>query len=190
MSRTPVVRKTYLVDSVFQLKYTFLLVGVGALVSALFGTMMYLTHLDARRVLELAAPQDELLQMTLRESERTLLWLVVGTTALMGVALGLFGVLFTHRVAGPLFVMARYLGVVESGRLPQVRPLRKTDELQSFFDRFQRTLDALRQKEADEADALEAIAGLLAAPANPEATERLRALAAKKRATLEPPPKA
>src|SRR3954471_7733082 len=42
-------RRTYVVDRRFQLKYTLLLVGVGVLVSALFGIMMYLVHVSALR---------------------------------------------------------------------------------------------------------------------------------------------
>ena len=138
-----------MIDRGFQLKYTLLLVAVGAVVSALFGGMMYLAHLDATRSLGAAA------QAELAHAETTQLALTVAMSALMAAALGLFGILITHRVAGPVYVMSHYISVLAKGRYPIMRPLRKRDELKNFFDRFQSAIESLRTREAEEAEQLE-----------------------------------
>src|SRR5207302_6093079 len=56
---------TYVIDRGFQLKYIIVLAVVGGGVSALFGAMMYLAHLDAARAL----PVPPLLQQTWERSE-------------------------------------------------------------------------------------------------------------------------
>jgi hypothetical protein len=142
-------RRTYVIDRGFQLKYTLLLVAVGALLSGLFGGMMYLAHVDAARGLSAAA------QAELSRAETTQLALTVAMSVLMAAALGLFGVLITHRVAGPVYVMSHYVTVLAKGRYPLMRPLRKRDELKGFFDRFQEAIESLRSREADEADQLD-----------------------------------
>jgi hypothetical protein len=75
---------------------------------------------------------------------------VVGTAT----ALGLFGLVFTHRVAGPVYVMNLYVEALSAGHYPRLRPLRKYDELKKFFDRFSHAVDRIRAREAEEAQAL------------------------------------
>lgn len=166
-------RRTYVIDRGFQLKYTLTLVVVGALVSALFGGMMYLAHLDATRALPPSVRGE------LGGAEGTLLALTAAMSLLMAAALGLFGVLITHRVAGPVYVMSHYVSVLAKGRYPLMRPLRKRDELKGFFERFQDAIEALRQREADEAVQLEkAVATLKALPTSGELTALISELEA------------
>lgn len=148
--RTSFGRRTYVVDRGFQLKYTVMLVVLGAGMSALFGAMMYLAHLDAQREL----PMTPLLQEQLARSETTLIALTIAISVLMAAALALVGILITHRVAGPVYVMSHYIGTLAKGRYPQLRPLRKQDELKAFFDRFHEAIELMRTREVEEADAL------------------------------------
>lgn len=149
-SRTSFGRRTYVIDRGFQLKYTLMLVVLGAAMSALFGAMMYLAHLDAQREL----PMNALLEEQLRRSEVTLITLMIAITVLMAAALALVGILITHRVAGPVYVMSHYMTTLARGRYPHIRPLRKQDELKTFFDRFHDAIEAMRAREVEEADAL------------------------------------
>src|SRR5882672_3502189 len=114
-------RRTYVVDRRFQLKYTLLLVGVGVLVAALFGTLMYLVHVSALRAyVEGRGTAD---------ASFALVWVMVALGVALAAALSLVGVVITHRVAGPVHVMNHYLNVLAGGRYPMMRPLRKEDEL-------------------------------------------------------------
>jgi hypothetical protein len=57
--------------------------------------------------------------------------------------------------------MSHYLNVLSTGRYPMMRPLRKGDELQRFFEAFQGAVESLRSREAGEADTLrDAVAAL------------------------------
>jgi hypothetical protein len=194
-TRPPLGRRTYIIDRAFQLKYTVLLAVVGAFLSGLFGSLMYLAHTEAGRALDLAAQQaghtfPAELRTAFAQVDATLISLLVSATLLMGASLGLFGVLVTHRVAGPVYVMTQYILSLATGRYPKMRPLRKGDELKSFFERIQQAIEALRIREADEARQLEQAAArlqpLAATPEAKEALDSLLALSARKRgATAE-----
>ena len=180
-------RRTYVVDRPFQYKYTALLSGLSALMSALFGVLMYLAHREALDDVFHGGsiPAD------VAARSGTLVWLVAGTAVLMAVAFGLFGLLITHRVAGPVYVMSKFVEILALGRFPRMRPLRRNDELKDFFERFQRAIEALRQREMDEAETLaRALDGLAPAATTPEAREAmqaLRAMVARKREATEHP---
>lgn len=155
-------RRTYVIDRGFQLKYTLTLVAVGAGVSVLFGVMMYLAHADAARGIPIpAAFQEEWAR-----NDSVMIGLTAAMTVLMAVALGLFGILITHRVAGPVYVMSHYITVLSHGRYPVMRPLRKKDELKTFFERFQTAIESLRTREAEEAKTLDLAVRTLSTVAN------------------------
>lgn len=174
-------RRTYVVDRRFQYKYTAMLAVVGAVISLVFGAMMYLAHREALLDVlgQASVPQQ------IAEQNATLVWLMVGITVLMGMALALFGLLVTHRVAGPVYVMSHYISVLARGRYPMMRPLRKSDELKDFFERFQVAIEALRTREAEEAEllarALGQLAPLATAPEAKQVLDELRLLHERKR---------
>lgn len=160
-------RRTYVVDRRFQLKYTLLLVGVGLVVAALFGTMMYLVHMSALRAYAEGRGTAG--------ASATMIWVMVALGVAMAAALSLVGVVITHRVAGPVHVMNHYLNVLAAGRYPMMRPLRKGDELKRFFETFQGAIESLRSREADEADTLRSAVDALAPVAGTEAAKALLA---------------
>jgi hypothetical protein len=180
-------RRTFVVDRRFQYKYTAILAGIGTTISALFGVLMYLAHREALEALATTSP----LAFAVEERSATLLWLIVGMATLMAVSLALFGVLVTHRVAGPVYVMSQFVAVLARGRYPTMRPLRRHDELRDFFDRFQHAIDALRAREEEEArileEALDRLASPAATPETREALDALRAMHARKCEATAPP---
>jgi hypothetical protein len=155
-------RRVYLVDRAFQIKYSLLLVAAGLGVALAFGLWIWQAHLQ---VSELAAV-DPAIRPLIEASDRNLLVIFVGIAALMAGALGLVGILITHRVAGPIFVMGHYMSVLATGRYPRMRTLRRRDELKGFFQNFIEAVATLKQREARHATVLE------------EAVERMRAAAA------------
>ena len=157
-SRPSYARRTFLIDRAFQLKYTGILVLVGASLSILFGALMYQAHVDATKLMGL--PEGFESQVHDRYDSH-LLYIVGGITLAMTAALGLFGVLVTHRVAGPVYVIGRYLDSVGKGPLPTPRPLRSTDELQGFFQSFQGALERLRTADTQDLAAVEQVIAAL-----------------------------
>jgi hypothetical protein len=186
-------RRTFVVDRGFQLKYTLMLAITGAVISAVFGCLMYAAHVEARRTVESyrTLVPSAWLKIQLSQGETTMLWLVAGVTVMMAAALGLFGVLITHRVAGPIYVMSNYMAVLGNGRFPRMRPLRKNDELKHFFDRFHEAVEMLKKRETDEAAQLqEIIAQLTPLATTPEAQAALltlRTLQERKAASIAGP---
>jgi nitrogen fixation/metabolism regulation signal transduction histidine kinase len=83
------------------------------------------------------------------QQRRLLLWLVVGL-ALFVLALGFAGIVFTHKIAGPIFKMKRLLREVGGGKLLIRAKLRKGDELQHFFEAFELMVADLRSRQEKE----------------------------------------
>jgi hypothetical protein len=152
-------RRVYLVDRAFQLKYTALLMGAGFLVALVFGLWVWQAHQQTTELVSV----DPAFRPVLEASDRQLLYVFVGIAALMAAALGLLGLVMTHRVAGPMFVMGHYMSVLAKGRFPRMRTLRRHDELKSFFRVFLEAVQALKEREARHAQVLE------------DAVERMRA---------------
>lgn len=171
-------RRQYIVDRSFQLKYTLLIAFVGGAISLIFTSWVWEAHRTNTEMLQI----DAMLRSQVAATDQRLVWLYVGVTLLMMGALGLLGVLITHRVAGPAFVMERYLQVVADGAYPNLRPLRKRDELKGFFESLERAVESLKARDLSEAERLEgAITTLEKAGANAEAVATLKSIRDRKR---------
>jgi hypothetical protein len=83
-------------------------------------------------------------QANLIHRQDVLIESLVGGLALMVVMIGLLGIYFTHKVAGPIYKMKRLLAQVGHGNLHVEARLRKGDELQDFFDAFTQMVAGLR----------------------------------------------
>lgn len=154
----PYKRRTYLVDRGFQLKYTAILVVVGAAITALFGTMMYQAHVAATHMMNLPAAFEAQVSHSYDDH---LLWITAAIAVVMTLSLALFGVLITHRVAGPIFIMARYIRALGDGQWPAMRPLRKNDELKDFFSSFQESVEMMRSRDASDLAAIDSALSVL-----------------------------
>jgi hypothetical protein len=178
-------RRHYLVDRGFQLKYALLMGGAGLIVAGVFGVWLHQVHAQALSIL---APDPET-RALLARSDRLLLGAFAAIAVLLGAALALLGVVITHRVAGPVFVMGHYLRVLADGRYPRMRTLRRSDELKSFFRTFLEAVDQLKLRDARHTAVLEDAVGRIRAalPRAPElatAVEALSAAARERRAAL------
>jgi nitrogen fixation/metabolism regulation signal transduction histidine kinase len=81
--------------------------------------------------------------------------------SLLVAGIGVAGIIVTHRVAGPVHKMKRLLGYVGDGHFRLTEKLRKGDELQHFFDAFERMVESLRERQLVEIGKLDqAINGL------------------------------
>jgi len=178
-------RRAYLVDRRFQLKYALLMAGAGVVLALLFGFWVYQVHVQAMELV----PLDAETRALVAHGDRLLLLVLLGISALMAVALALLGIVMTHRVAGPIFVMGHYMTVLGQGRYPRMRTLRKADELRGFFQIFLSAVGAMKTREARHAALLEDVAARLraAAPRAPElqaAAEALEEAARERRQAL------
>lgn len=113
----------------------------------------------------------------------------VGLILLVGITL--YGIVMTHRVAGPLYKISLYLNKLRDGRYDTVYNLRKGDQLVAFYEQFKRAHAGLRSMQDEDLAALrEAIAmaereGLAERSAElAELVEEMRALVEKKENSL------
>ena len=108
---------------------------------------------------EASSASDRLIveqQRTLVRQQQMMLYeLVSGLTFLVAV-IGLCGIWFTHKIAGPVYKMKMLLRQVGDGKLVFQGKLRKGDELQDFFGAFTMMVDKLRDRQAHEVKQLEA----------------------------------
>jgi phage shock protein PspC (stress-responsive transcriptional regulator) len=144
-------RRRYLLDRTFQLKYALVMALAGLVVAGVFGLWVHQAHAQAAALL---TPDPET-RALLDRSDRMLLGVLAGIAALLSAALGLLGIVITHRVAGPVFVMGHYLRVISEGRFPRMRTLRNSDELRTFFKTFLDAVEALKRRERRHAEVLE-----------------------------------
>jgi hypothetical protein len=193
-------RRRYLVDRRFQLKYTALIVAVASVIMTLFSAAIW--H-ELRANSELALGQRMLVggaatsaaavrdALALTEDvalsdQRQFIFLLVASLVVI-LALGIWGVLITHRVAGPVLVLSRYTQALGEGHFPPIRALRKGDELQIYFDTFRLAVEQIKQREAQEVDDLETAVAQLASRARGEdaaAVDLILRLVERKRVAL------
>jgi nitrogen fixation/metabolism regulation signal transduction histidine kinase len=160
--------KNYLLDLRYQLKFTLTMVGLAAALTSALGWVILSKAHEASRVVQVRAldPTDELAQQLAQQFEhndRMLVLLLVGFGVLLSIVLTVYGIVITHKVAGPLFKVTLYLDKIRDGKLGQVYNLRKGDELVDFFEHFKAAHDALRKQEEGDIELLSRAAAKLSA---------------------------
>jgi hypothetical protein len=172
-------RRTFLVDRSFQLKWTFIIVAVGVVISAGLGYFIVRLNLTNTDLLELDAVYAD----KVSEFDAMAIYYLIGFVVVMALALFTWGIFMTHRVAGPIFIISRYLGQLGQGQIPQTRPLRKGDDLREFFDTFSSMIAGFRERNLAEAALLaKASAELGSKGGNAELIGSLDELASSKKA--------
>jgi len=123
-------RKIYLVKTKFQLKYTGIIIlfmfGVAALSAY---TVYYTGWLMMGERLAYIYPQGRLVSIMGGINKTLLLRLLLVTPIVAFIA-----ILLSHRVAGPLFRIERFLKSVAKGNLGMKLRLRREDELQDLAE--------------------------------------------------------
>ncbi len=202
--------KNYLIDSRFQLKYTGFIVGATLLLSIILGVFLYTT---SNKVVDESKKVSDVVKMSIKDDpiygsdpdltksftdsasdsdqkvlqqQRAMMTGVVGGLTVLVVLIGLLGIYFTHKVAGPVHKMKGLLKQVGSGKLKFKGGLRKGDELQDFFETFQTMVDNLRARQQKEIDSLGvAIASAKEAGVSEASLEKIVAVQAEMRQALE-----
>ncbi len=98
---------------------------------------------------KVAEQRQELVQ-----KQHTMFVALVSGLSLMVVLIGLLGIYFTHKVAGPIYKMTMLLRQVSEGSLAFEGRLRRGDELQGFFQTFLHMVESLKTQKQREYDRL------------------------------------
>lgn len=126
----------------FQLKYTGMVVGLSVVLSIALGSFLLLQVRENSRMLRLEAEFDPVFAEQIARSDVSITVTLVGALLLFNVVLALVSIAVTHRMAGPVFVIERYLDTLADGRLPQMRQLRRGDEFTELWASLHRLVDA------------------------------------------------
>lgn len=156
--------RNYLLDRRFQLKYTSMVVGVTLVVASLLGAVAYSESKGQTEALQiqLAAQPDLDPQVAAqldafgKQRDRQMLMGILAGIGLLTLALGLTGIVITHKIIGPAYRIRKLLATVAKGHLRVDGALRRGDELQDVFGAFNDMVNSLRARQAEEISQLDA----------------------------------
>jgi methyl-accepting chemotaxis protein len=156
--------RNYLLDRRFQLKYTSMVVGVTLTVASLLGAVAYSESKGQTEALQIQlAVQPDLdpqvaahLDAFGKQRDRQMLAGILAGIALLTLALGLTGIVITHKIIGPAYRIRKLLATVARGHLKVEGALRKGDELQDVFGAFNDMVNTLRTRQSEEIAQLDA----------------------------------
>lgn len=156
--------RNYLLDRRFQLKYTSMVVGVTLVVASLLGAVAYTESKGQTEALQIQlAVQPDLdpqvaahLDAFGKQRDRQMLAGILAGIGLLTLALGLTGIVITHKIIGPAYRIRKLLATVAKGHLRVDGALRRGDELQDVFNAFNDMVSSLRGRQADEITQLDA----------------------------------
>lgn len=174
--------RNYLLDRRFQLKYTSMVVAVTLFVASILGALAYHESKGQTAALQIQLTmQPDLdprvaaeLESFGRERDRQILIGIIIGVAALTIALGLTGIIITHKMVGPAYKMRMLFATLANGQLRVVGGLRKGDELQEVFVAFHEMVRRLRERREHELSHLDlALTRIKAAGGSDEAVRAL-----------------
>ena len=155
--------RNYLIDRRFQLKYTGMVLLVTVTVAGGLGYLAYgfsqgQTEALTAQIMaqpDLAAATASDLEEFAQQEDRKIRNAILAGVLLLTLALGLTGIIVTHRVVGPAYRMRRLFEHVGEGKFEVTTGIRKGDELQELFHSFADMVESLRDQRAEEIEQLE-----------------------------------
>jgi hypothetical protein len=146
-----------IVDRRFQFKYTAIIVAIAAVVSTVLGYLLLKSYWEMNEVIDLASLSPEVNDKLNTDDAKKVFMITLGFLVVEVVGLGVMGLLITHRVVGPIFVLQRHLTTLLGGKYPNVRPLRQGDEFRDAFDVFSKVISSLKQRDTDDLEKLKSL---------------------------------
>jgi hypothetical protein len=191
--------RNYLLDAGLQLRYTATIVVVAIFLTAGLGFKMYQATREISKIIlytGLADPTTaQELQTQFANSDRVVLWGIVGFGLVLVLSISAVGILITHKVVGPLYKISSLFGRVRDNHLGAAPAgLRKGDELQEFYSSFREMHQAIRDRTVDDVRVLGSIVSVMEtsvearAPSVQRALDEIRQLRKRKEESLEAPP--
>ncbi|MEM9731206.1 MAG: hypothetical protein AAF997_21710 [Myxococcota bacterium] len=186
--------KNYLIDRRFQLKYTAMVVLVTVSVASVLGFAAFRFSQQQSDVLtaQIAANPDldpetaADLERFARQEDVKVRNAIIAGVLLLTVALGVTGILVTHRVVGPAYRMRRLFEGIGAGKLEITTGIRKGDELQELYRSFADMVESLRDQRSEEIAQLEeTLASMEAAGIQSDYTKQLREVLERIRDTVD-----
>lgn len=138
--------KNFLINPKFQGKYIFWTTGTGLVLVAANSFLFYRFMKENYMILvDLSPMTDEAKTQLYYELHQLILILVVGSILFL-IITSLIGVLFSHRVAGPLYKMKKTFEQITNGDKNLRIHLRPNDEFVDLAETCNKMLDSLNEK--------------------------------------------
>jgi hypothetical protein len=164
-------RRRYIIDPRFQWKFGLWLMADVFVVCLAMGMLLLLIQNAYSRSLLLEAQAIDWGRMALM-----LIVFALGFAVVAAGAFGLWSVMLTHRLCGPLHIIGVRLAELAEGRFPEWRPLRKKDECKELYKQLWATIDSLKTSKQADFDALTEILSTARAAKQDDEAGRKRAL--------------
>lgn len=143
----------YILDKSLQLRYVLFVSLMSATLSGVLGYLVWQQEDSATQnivnTLEASDFSEDLkaeIVEDLTSKDTNLLLVMFGAGVGMVIVLSLYLIVMTHKVAGPLFKVSKYFDEMAVGRMSEVYPLRKGDQLRDFYDAFKEMHDTIRAR--------------------------------------------
>src|SRR5438132_3307985 len=106
--------RNYLLNAGLQLRFTLIIVAISATLTGGLGWVVMSKAHEASRVVQVRAmdPTDEMAQQLVTQfahNDKVMLAVLVAFGVLLSVVLSAYGIVLTHKIAGPLYKVTLYL---------------------------------------------------------------------------------
>ncbi len=152
--------KNYLLYRTYQLRYTLIMVTISSLLVAGLGYIWYEQMRVTSKTIEVNALSSysssdvQQLQNAMKTYDNRRLLALVGFGVLFALLLLGYGIILTHKVAGPLYKISRQMEAIKDGALGPLDELRKGDHLHEFYENFKQLHSALRTRAEEDVQSL------------------------------------
>ncbi len=154
MERKPYKRsfKNLIINPFYQMKYIFW-VGSTGLTIVLGYTLIFYSYMKENYAIlvDLSPMSDDAKSQLYRELHQVLIILSSCSVAFIGMV-SFFGLVFSHRTAGPLYHFKRVFREIESGNRKARVKLRPKDDFQDVASAFNHMMDVISAREVDLTD--------------------------------------
>jgi len=134
--------RNFLLDRRYQLKFTIIMVVIASALTAGLGYFWYGEMRKASEIIRINAlanlgdaAADQVDGDLAKQDRRRLLVLAAFGVAFSMLLAG-YGIVMTHKVAGPLFKITRHMNDIRENHIHPIWGLREGDQLQDFFRSF------------------------------------------------------
>ncbi len=176
-----------IVDRAFQFKYTGIILLVAAVTSTVLGFFLLKAYREMNEVIGIASISPEIGERLNTDDATKVFQIIIACLIGEVVILGALGLVITHRVCGPIFVITRHFGTMLDNKYPSLRPLRSGDEFAPMFVLFKQLVDKQRDRDASEITRIgAALAAAKAKGVDAETLQTLQTLVDERAARIAP----
>jgi hypothetical protein len=154
MSQANRRRSIPIVNRAFQYKYAAIMVAIAAVVSLVLGYLLLQSYWEMNRIMDLALSDPDIKDKVDPSQALRVFQVSAGFLVLEVLVVGVMGLIMTHRMCGPVFVIHRYLATMLDGKYPRPRPLRAGDEFGETYKLLTVFIESLRKRDEEEAGKL------------------------------------